>query len=336
MKDMQIVFGEKLDLDFENFVLIDLPVVKEKIEGQTRSFGEIIFMGDFHYGHNQHSFSHLHKYLGLLEKRKHVQICMMGDVFEMQDLADFVKEAEVPERLQVEMFLSDFKPFAKRIKTLIWGNHEKRYAKQGKMVVDLFEYCKEKLENPDIYTAPPQRGILAAVKAGEQLYSVYMLHGRSKATTILDAQLRRSRGIWATTIIAHGHIHKMDWHPMTMFTVAGDGKVFGRLVIRQYLLSTGCFLRYPGYAEEGSLPVSDIGAPIVRFYADSCGVEYIDPRIRYKDYFLKGGEFYQHADVDCSDLLDFGFKPAIKGIPLAPQTICFYKLKSKGTVLPPC
>jgi hypothetical protein len=44
---------------------------------------------------------------------------------------------------------------------------------------------------------------------------------------------------------------------------------------------------------------------------------------------LKGGEFYQHANVDCSDLLDFAFKPTIKALPFDVQTVLKY-WKRKG------
>lgn len=294
----ETIFGTSLDYDYENFNEITLPTIKK----DGREYGEIIFMGDFHYGHKQFSDSHLHKYLSMLQHQKHIQICLMGDLFEMQNLSDFVKEAEMPEAKQLEAFIRDFKPLANRILTVVWGNHEKRFAKYGMQTIDLWDYSKTKLGNSNIYSVEPGRGILSAVHAGKQIYSVYMLHSSTRAQVLMDTQLRRSRGIWAVTLITHGHTHKISWSPQTLFTVAKHDKEFCRAVVRQYLLSTGCFLRYPAYAEEKSLPVNDIGAPIVRFYADSNDIEFIDPRVRFKDFLLRGGIAYVHGDVDVSDL----------------------------------
>jgi len=73
------------------------------------------------------------------------------------------------------------------------------------------------------------------------------------------------------------------------------------LVKRQYMLATGCFLEFPSYAEAGSYPLTEVGAPIVRFYADNHQIDAYDLTTTYRRYIEKasagaGSNFYDHAD----------------------------------------
>jgi predicted phosphodiesterase len=291
----ETIFGTPIDFDYENVVEIDLPIVRRG----GREYGEICFIGDIHYGHQEFSERHLHQYLQMLQKKKHIQICLMGDLFEMQSLCQFLKEATCPEAEQLRMFVEDFKPLASRIRTMVFGNHESRFMRASEGIINLWDYLRLKLENKDIYIAEPGRGILCAVKAGSKTYSMYMLHSASRAQVHPDTQLRKSRNIWAVDIIAHGHTHRKLWHENVFYTLAKTSTGLARCMTRQFLLSTGTFLGYPSYAEERSYPLNVVGAPIVRFYADAPSIEYVDPQIQ--GWLSKGGLPYEHAQVDLKD-----------------------------------
>jgi len=288
--------GVSLDFDQERICTIDLPITKG-------NFGEVIFAGDQHYGSESYAESHHHKYLSLMNSIKHLKIVTMGDTFEFGELSSFLTEEESPARKQIEMFVEDYKPLAKKIVACVWGNHDQRFARLINRTIDLYDYLKLQLGNPEMVTLPPNRGVIIVFRAGEQSYPTFVMHSTTRAAVNMEVQLKRSSQIWMVPLICHGHTHKMGWFPRTFFSVSRINGQYYRSIFRQYLLSTGCFLRYPAYAEEGSYPVSDVGAPIVRFYANKPELEYIDPRVTYSGFFERANP-WEHAKVNVPEIYD--------------------------------
>ena len=89
-----VVVGEPLRGDYENFVVWRLPTVRKN----GREYAEIMKISDTHYGHKVMLRSFLQRHLKLAKKNPHMRIQILGDLFEMQNLSDFLREAETPEK----------------------------------------------------------------------------------------------------------------------------------------------------------------------------------------------------------------------------------------------
>jgi len=293
------ITGVFLDADLERLIAIDLPLVEHteivnyngsELSNVVLKYGEMIFMGDFHYGNECFSNTVLQGYLNYLNEHPNVMIGLMGDLLEYGEGSRYIREDEsVPVDQQIAMFVSDFKPFADRIKFILWGNHEERFVmKCGSK--RLFDDIARELglePNVDVYIGQPQKGVFIAFKAGSKEYGAQVHHSKTGARVNRDIQLKRTGSQNVVSLIVHGHTHAMGWLPRTFRAIEVlDGKVYNT-VRRQYLLSTGCFLKYPGYAEAASMPYTDVGAPIVRFFAEEDTLHCYDLSGFYRKYFLK-------------------------------------------------
>lgn len=313
------ISGIFLDADFERMITIDLPLVTTteitKRRGKTLStiestYGEFAFMGDFHYGNASFSDSVLHGYLEYLKRRPNIQIGIMGDILEYGVTTNFIAEDEkVPVGEQISRFVADFKPLAKRIKFILWGNHEERSVRKGKNRT-LMEFISLKLGvSKDCHVGEPQRGVFVMFKAGNKTYGAYVQHSKTSARINQDLQLKRAGSQNVVAIIAHGHTHRLAWKPRTFRALERiDGQLVN-VVRRQYLLASGCFLKYPPYAESGSYPYTEVGAPIVKFFADHNYLDEYDLTGKYKQYLTRGGTAYKHAKVNSEEISE-----AIQGV----------------------
>jgi hypothetical protein len=262
----------------------------------------------------------------------------MGDIVESAEFApNYIRAQKEPLDAQIEMFLEDFIPIKDRILAMLYGNHEERFCKITQNTLDLLEFMVLKLgrkvrnpyqerEKPDSYnngilTGIPQRGMLLVIQCGKCSYPIYIHHSSTRASVQMETQLKRTSLNWLVPLICHGHVHKMAWLPRTFFSVSklNDGN-FVRSIFRQYLLSTGCFLRYAGYAEAKSYPITDMGAPIVRFYAYKNEIEYVDPRVEYKE-FLNAGVPFEPAKIENINYIGLKINPS-------PLKYLFNKIKS--------
>lgn len=283
MKIDTIYPGVPLDCDFEEVYNVELPLKKGK------TYGEVLWMGDYHIGHPSFSESQLTRFLNLLRDESHMRMVGMGDYFEAQEFSQFIQEQEIYLKTQIKKFLSLHEPVKGQILAMVYGNHDERILKDTKMAIDLLEYVALKLGNRNIVIGKPQRGIILNFHVGDQVYPTYVLHSKTGAIVHSDTQLRRTAGNWAIPLIVHGHVHRKAWKEKTFFSIAEvDGQLM-RVVLRQFWLLTGCFLKHPSYAESRSYPVSDVGAPIVRFHSGNYAIEYIDPRVHpeYAKYFKR-------------------------------------------------
>jgi len=276
--------GITLDFDMDEVYVIELPLKKGK------PYAEVMFKGDIHLGHPDFSYGHLKRYLKLLRDNKHIRIVGMGDYIEAVEFSpSFLQEPTLRTREQIELLIKLFEPIKDQIIALLYGNHDERIQKAMKMAIDLLEHITLKLGKPNIVRGRPQKGLLLVFKVGNQTYPVYVHHSKTGAIIHADTQLRRTSMNWMVPLLVHGHTHRKGWQPRTFFSVTMVNGQPMRSVLRQFWLSSGAFLRYPSYAEARSYPVTDIGAPIIRFYADVEGMEYIDPLIHreYQKYFRK-------------------------------------------------
>jgi len=276
--------GVTLDFDMEEVYVIELPLKKRK------PYAEVIFKGDLHIGHPAFSFGHLRRYLKMLKENPHIRVVGMGDYLEATEFSpNFLNESRLRTREQVSVLIKLWEPIKEQIVALLYGNHDERIMRNNKMAIDLLEYITLKLGNKNIILGKPQSGLLLIFKVGEKVYPVYVLHSKTGAIIHSDTQLRRTSMSWMVPLLVHGHTHRKGWQDKTFFTVTMVNGRPMREIVRQYWLSSGAFLRYPSYAKIRSYPVTDVGAPIIRFYADTETIEYIDPLTHreYRKYFIR-------------------------------------------------
>jgi len=310
------IAGVFLDADLERLIEIDLPIVEHREQiyrprGKTFKrlstiklhYGEFAFLGDFHYGNDSFSATVLHGYLNYLRAHPNIYMGLMGDILEYGQGSSFLTEDDrVPIDDQIAAFIADFKPFAKRIKFILWGNHEERHIRKSKSTRLMEDIARELGLRPgiDVYVGRPQRGVFVVFKAGDKKYGAQIRHSKTQARVNQDLQLRRAGSQNVASLIVHGHTHRLSWKPRTFRALEViDGSV-KNVVRRQYLLASGCFLKYPGYAEAGDYPYTDVGAPIVRFFSEEHNLQQYDLTGWYKNYLARGGVIAHQEPVTLS------------------------------------
>jgi hypothetical protein len=231
-------------------------------------------------------------YISYLKQHPHIQIGLMGDIIEYGEGSTYISEEDIPKiDDQIQMFKGLFKPLAKRIKFILWGNHEERYVKSSKSKNLMRVFALELGLDPDkdVYICEPQRGLYVDFKVGDKHYGAYMAHSKTRASVNQEIQLQRSGFQNLVAINAFGHTHRLGWRPRTFRTLEFIGNEVQNVVRRQYLISTGCFLKYPSYAENSSMPFTDVGCPFIKFHADEHQLEFYDLTGTYKTYLDKSG-----------------------------------------------
>lgn len=197
--------GIFLDTDKERVYVIEIPVLPGK------TFAEVMFMGDLHIGHKDFAPRFLAKYLSFLQKTPERRAVLMGDYFEHEEGTPYIKEQIMDFKQQVAEFINFFKPVSKQIVAMVYGNHDERYCKATAQGVDLLDYLRLKIGNPDIAIAPPQRGLVLVflVKKsfgeGYFAYPIYILHSSTASIVNLETQFRRTADNFDVGLIAHGH-----------------------------------------------------------------------------------------------------------------------------------
>jgi len=287
--------GMFLDADDVRVITIDLPLITKRLVGKKRVYGELALIGDFHYGHEEFSHSVLNGYLNYFKAHPYIQFGLMGDYVNYAETSWHVRDETMTIDKQIEQFCGDWRPFKNRIKFMLSGNHDERFIRVTKSYRFLRNLALEMGINPDKCSiGEPQRGFFLVVKAGEKLYGGYVHHGSTNARINRKLQLKRMGSNNQVCFIAHGHTHELSWGEKRTFRsleiINGEVK---NVVRRQFLISTGCFLKYPSYAEAKSYPYTDVGCPILRFYADESEMEIYDLTSHYKQFLSKGGISFQ-------------------------------------------
>ena len=296
------ISGVVLDEDYEYLVQARLPPVHvsrtttykgKEIETRQSTYGEVMFLGDFHIGHESHATNPFNAHLNFLKDRKHIKIGLMGDYIEYAVNTPFVESEVMNVDEQIDLFVRAMKPLRKRIMFILWGNHEERYAMYTKSNRLLKGIASEIGVSDKCYIGEPQRGVNIIISSGKQKYGVYAHHSKTGAIVNKTIQLRRSGSQMRAALIVHGHTHHLGYEQRTIRELT-DRK---RVTKRQLLVSTGCFMKDASYAEARSYPLNVVGAPLIRFYADKGKLDFVDISTDYKDYLTKGGIKFPGADV---------------------------------------
>ena len=237
---------------------------RQKLEVKKgKNYAEVLFIGDVHLGSPQ---CDKQRFLRMLDyaKKNSIYVFLMGDMVEIgtrYSVGSGVYEQEFAGQSQVEQMVAWLKPLAD--KGLILGSHngnhcDRVYQAPG---INIAKAMARELSVPYLGDACWSR-----FSVGKQSYSIYSLHGRSGARfegTCLLA-LERLAVSFAADLVAQGHSHKaISSNILYQKTVNGVVKEF-----KKFLLITGSYLSYGGYAQTYGLPISKLGSPKVKFFSD--------------------------------------------------------------------
>lgn len=259
--------GVTLDLKERKLPIIDLPLA----QGQT--FGEVIFMGDLHVGSEGFSEHQLRAYIDWIKNNKHIRVVLMGDLVEVGDLSSYLQAQQEDFKKQIVKLVKLLMPIKDQIVCILEGNHEERYAREVKNAIEFSHYLALELGIANKVLKPgPQKGQMMVFRCGKQYYPIYAIHGHTSAIYNKGTQLKRMAFTTKVPMIVHGHTHQIYHDHYIYRTVNQIGIEFFESVFEQHWLVSGCFVKYLGYAEQRSYPMSKIGAPIVRLAGDSQGI----------------------------------------------------------------
>jgi predicted phosphodiesterase len=259
--------GVVLDLKENKLPVIELPMKKGE------NFGEVVFMGDFHIGSTQFSEHQLIAYIHWIAKHPHVRAVLMGDLVELGDLSGYLPEQDENFKQQVRKLITFLSPIRHQIVCILEGNHEGRYAKASKGGINFSDYVATELEIKKQTLRPgPKKGQLMVFKCGNFYYPIYAIHGYTSALFQKATQLKRMAFNKKIPLIVHGHTHQIFEDHYVYKIVNRIGNDFYESFYEQHWLTSGCFVKYLGYAEERSYPLTKIGAPIVRFFGEEEGI----------------------------------------------------------------
>jgi UDP-2,3-diacylglucosamine pyrophosphatase LpxH len=229
-----------------------------------KNYAEVVFLGDIHLGSPQCDVVRLKKMLDYC-KSKGIYVLLMGDLIEMSvrdSVGSGVYDQEFPGQSQFEAMVDLLMPLAKKglILGLLSGNHERRvYDRTG---IDIAKAFARELKVPYLGDAMWNKFYV-----GKQSYDVYVLHGRTNARfdgTALLA-LERIAASFSADLLAMGHCHKLVTSSVVIQEL-NNTKIVER---KKHLLLTGSYLSYTGsYAQMGGMPISKLGSPKAKFFAD--------------------------------------------------------------------
>jgi len=225
---------------------------------------DVMFIGDVHYGSPQ---CDVDRFLGNLDYclKSNSYVLLMGDLLECatrHSVGAGVYEQTSTVQTQHEQMVEWLRPLAK--KKLILGTHrgnhcERTYKESG---VDIAKALARELSVPFLGDACWNQ-----FRVGKQTYTIYSLHGRTGSRfdgTALLAVERISTSFFAD-LVCQAHVHKCVNSIVLMQKVV-SGKVTEH---KKHLLITGAYVKYDGgYGQTLGLPISKLGSPKVKFYAN--------------------------------------------------------------------
>jgi predicted phosphodiesterase len=229
-----------------------------------QDYAEVIFIGDIHYGSPQCDVNRFTRMVDYCVKHN-IYVMLMGDLVECStrySVGAGVYEQETAVDSQHEQMIKWLTPLAE--KKLILGSHggnheERTYKESG---VNIAKALARELDVPFLGDACWNQ-----FRVGKESYTIYSLHGRTGSRfdgTALLALERISTSFFAD-LVTCGHVHKC------INSIVLMQYVHHRLVKehKKHLLITGSYLKYDGgYGQTLGLPISKLGSPKVKFYAN--------------------------------------------------------------------
>lgn len=230
----------------------------------ANNYAEVMFISDVHLGSPQ---CDKERFLNNIDycNRNGIYVMLGGDLLEVatrNSVGAGVYEQEGATQSQHEQMVEWLRSLASQgyILGAHTGNHEERtYKDSGVNITKAM--CRE-LKIPYLGDACWSNFVV-----GKQTYSIYSLHGRSSSRfdgTALLAVERISTSFFAD-LVAHAHMHKCI-NSIVVMQKTKHGLVTEH---KKHLLVTGHYLKYDGgYGQALGMPISKLGSPKVKFYAD--------------------------------------------------------------------
>ena len=238
---------------------------KQKLVCKTgKDYAEVLFIGDVHWGSPQCDKP---RFLAMIDYalKNRLYVFLMGDLIEMatqHSVGGGVYEQEFAGQTQVEQMVDILKPLAD--KKLILGSHNGNHCDRVYQLsgVNVAKAMARELCVPYLGDA-----CWSKFTIGHQSYNIYSLHGRTGArfdgTALLS--IERISTSFDADLVAMGHCHKaVSSSVVIQRVVNGVVKEF-----KKFLLLTSSYLKYDGgYAQTVGLPISKLGSPKVKFFAE--------------------------------------------------------------------
>lgn len=237
---------------------------RKRLVSKPQRYAEVVFLGDVHYGSPQ---CDIKRFLAMVDYcvLKNVYVFLMGDLIETatrHSVGAGVYEQDGTADSQHEQMVEWLRPLAdkKLILGTHGGNHEERTYKESG--VNVSKALARELGVTYLGDACWSR-----FQVGSQSYTLYTLHGRTGSRfdgTALLALERISTSFFAD-VVAMGHAHKCI-NSIVLMQKVESGQVKEH---KKHLLICGSYLKYDGgYGQTLGLPISKLGSPKVKFYAD--------------------------------------------------------------------
>ena len=193
------------------------------------------------------------------------EIVCMGDMIganSRHSVGAGVYEQITPQK-QIEDISEYLKPLAdkKLIIGYLTGNHESRMKKE--LGIDISKIVCKELKIPYLGYAG-----WSLFYVGKQSYSMYSTHGASSAIlkhTKLKSILDVAKSFEADIVTA-GHVHDIIIDSAEYQRVNKKRKIIE--IRKSYVIVTGHYYNYGGYAQEKGYPLTKMGSPKVKLFSD--------------------------------------------------------------------
>ena len=231
---------------------------------EGKDYSEVVFIGDVHYGSKYCNVDKFEKMLNYCLENNIYVFCM-GDMLETSSrhsVGAGVYEQISPQK-QIETMIDYLKPLADKnlILGYLSGNHELRAMKE--LGIDISKIiCKELKVSYLEYAG------WSLFYVGNQSYSIYSIHGASSATlkhTKFKAILDVAKHFEAD-LITMGHVHDIILDSSEFQRVNKKRKIVE--IRKAYVVVTGHYYNYGGYAKEKGYSPTKIGSPKVKFFGN--------------------------------------------------------------------
>jgi UDP-2,3-diacylglucosamine pyrophosphatase LpxH len=236
---------------------------KQTLNIRKSNYAELIVISDVHLGSPQCDEPRFKRMLDYCLQKK-VYILLLGDMLETatrDSVGSGVYEQQSIAEKQYEEMLQYLTPLAKAglVLGLHLGNHENRIFKSTG-----YNICKALARELGV----PYLGdaCWSLLKVGKQTYSLRTFHGisgaRFEGTCLLS--LERIAASFSGDAVICGHSHKCI-NSSVIVQYVSNGMVKEQ---KKFLIISGSFLKYGGYAECAGLPISKLGSPKLKLMSD--------------------------------------------------------------------
>jgi len=239
---------------------------KQILTPNKKGYTEVVFISDVHVGSPQCDEAKFARMLDYCLENE-LYVFLLGDLIEnahRQSVGAGVYEQLENAQSQHERVVEYLRPLAEKnlIIGSLAGNHEDRtYMLSG---VDVSKALCRELNIPYLGSA-----CWNYWRVGNCSYRIYTLHG-SSGSRYVHTKLKALTDIshsFDADLIAMGHVHECTDTAQTVQYYDSRTKTVRER--KKFLLITGHYLSYDGsYAQAKGMPISKMGSPKVKFYAD--------------------------------------------------------------------